>query len=415
MEGRKKLENTIKKILQTTCIKKNSIDELQKIFYNTREYPSGKSSEILLGIRSLNSLSVEELFWLSDVLNIFYKNSSASPKISIDDFFTNVEKTKFKNSKWIPEDSSIYPIIFDNLLQVNQDQWVGVVNTDTLLQLYNEQIINYNKNTQRNLVRKTVNGVTTYKINIKRKSVNEIRDLMSKHLFISNDISLNLNLDNDELDYEVYENKIVLKAGQLDIIDGYHRFRALIMEKQANPDFEYTMIVNFMNFSETKANSFIAQEDKRNKIDKQYSRSLDTNNPTFLVVDRLNDDVSSYLYGYIGTGLLIEKSFLFALIDSSFEIKERKEAMKVFKLLKNIFNNLIDDEIIELNNINPAVLSIIVRGSSKCNLDEIKSIELIKKGLNQITSLDQHRCELKRVNKPFLNMLDDFIEKVERS
>lgn len=412
MTNKRELQITLSKILTQTCMKKINVTSIQRILLDKRKMPMSISNEMLIGIRSIDTLTDEEMYWLVTALNEFRVHLEAGARydsIILDRYFSNQEHTRYKNSEWKKKENNIYPIEFDNLIKVTDDQWVGVLSADRLLNLYNNQIINYNTSTQRNpIVQITANGVRV-KPNLVKKSVEEIKGLMHKDLFIPNDISLNLNLDNDELEYEINENNIVLYNGQLDIIDGYHRFRGIILEKIENPNFTYNTVVNFMNFDEQKACRFIAQEDKRNKINKQYVRSLDATNPVHLVVSRLNEDSGSYLYGCIGQNrLLIDSSYLFALIEYSFKIKDRKDAMGVAKHLKAIFNDLIDNDSIKLEQIDEVTLAIIVRCASYSS-NVLECINKINSALDKKDEFDQKRLERKRVNKPLMTYLDKML------
>lgn len=410
MINKNDLYEQINNRLRRYCIQKENINHLQKILMQQHQYPFSKSAEILMGIKPLKKISEQELYWLTDTLNAFKQEKGITyfDQIHLDNFFSNSEKTSYKNSLYIEEKNEIYPIIFDNLIRVSVDQWVGVLDVDTINNLYNAQIINYNKNTQRNLLMRVQNGVETYHINLKQKSVNEIKESLHKQVFIPNDISFNLNLDNEELEYDISDTSITIYKGQVDIIDGYHRFRAMIKEKEENPEFKYNTIINIMNFDEMKANNYIAQQDKRNKIDKQFVKTLDANNPIYLTIARLNEDATSYLYGYIGRGLLIDKVYLFGLINESYKIQDRREAMAVARYIKTVINALIDNEALELEKITPAQLAIIIRGCSRFN-NEMESIKLIEKGLKHIDQLGEDRFKTKRVNKPLIKYLDSFV------
>ena len=91
---------------------------------------------------------------------------------------------------------------------------------------------------------------------------------MSKGEFVPNALTLNLNVDDPEVDFDIVGSELILNSGKFDIIDGFHRFRAAINTKIKNPDFQFNFILNIMNFTEDKACQYIEQEDKRNKISK---------------------------------------------------------------------------------------------------------------------------------------------------
>ena len=151
--------------------------------------------------------------------------------VNLENYFTKEEIKAYSNSSYKQEKKEIFPITIPNCIEVNPgEQWVTTMTARTLDELNEMQLINYNKNTQRNLTKKKIGNRYEYGITLKQKSVKEISELMKQGRFISNDITLNLNWEDPNLDFE-YDpetNTIILNNGKFDIIDGYHRFRAII-------------------------------------------------------------------------------------------------------------------------------------------------------------------------------------------
>lgn len=318
---------------------------------------NGRTLQLINGNEdSLNVASVEELYWLCSALNL-----ALDGKVSFDEFFTSNEVGLYKNSKQKREDEELYPVVFKNVLQVANDQWVTTINVDELFSLYKKQLVNYNKNTQRPTRRKEVNGLVEYKIAISRKSIKEIKKLMQNSLFIPNALTFNINMDNADNDFSYGNGKLELLSGVFDIIDGFHRYKSLIDCKIENPAFNYNMVLNIVNFTEEKAGTYIAQEDKRNKINKSVVKTMDANNPINRVIQRLNDDGSSYLRGQIGrTGNYpVNSSWLFEAISKCYrEINTRQDEIALIKRLREAFNSVIEEDLFEKNFLGVAVVVI---------------------------------------------------------
>lgn len=418
MVNRKELEKKLRDILTSGKIPKNGMNRILDSLARNHDMLAGASNEYLLGMKDLSEATIEELFWITDAISVYLNREfddldvSRKEMVDLKDYFSNTELVSYKKSKVLVIEEDIYPIVFENVIQVNEDQWVCVVDVNFLYELYKRQIINYNKNTQRPLTKKVVNGVETYKITLKNKSVKEIKNLLMKSLFISNDISLNINLDNPEVEFSYEQNSIVLHAGQLDIIDGYHRFRGMMLAKTEDENFNYNFIVNIMNFDENKACTFIAQEDKRNKINRQYSRSLDSTNLANTVVKRLNEDPSSYLCGSIGKNgdNAISSVYMFSLIDGSFSIKDMKDVLKTTKYLKEVFNILIEENTDLLEDVHSEKkLAIIIRGASKCPGDIENALHIIKSAFDREEELDERKFKRGLVNKSLFNEIDKIL------
>lgn len=318
---------------------------------------NGRTLQLINGNEdSLNAASVEELYWLCSALNL-----ALDGKVSFDEFFTSNEVGLYKNSKQKREDEELYPVVFKNVLQVANDQWVTTINVDELFSLYKKQLVNYNKNTQRPTRRKEVNGLVEYKIAISRKSIKEIKKLMQDSLFIPNALTFNINMDNADNDFSYGNGKLELLSGVFDIIDGFHRYKSLIDCKIENPAFNYNMVLNIVNFTEEKAGTYIAQEDKRNKINKSVVKTMDANNPINRVIQRLNDDGSSYLRGQIGrTGNYpVNSSWLFEAISKCYrEINTRQDEIALIKRLREAFNVVIEEDLFDKNFLGVAVVVI---------------------------------------------------------
>lgn len=300
--------------------------------------------QYVLGVRKFSDMKDEELFWIVDSLNSFKEFE----KIPVEKYFSDLEIRKFSSSKYIYKTKEKYPIVIENILQVADDQWISVVDVNFLKDLYDKQLIIYNPNTQRELKKHIRQGGIYYTININNKSVNEIKGLLKSGQFIPNDLSFNLSLDNPKVNYDIRKNEFVILGGQLDIIDGFHRFKAAMELKGEDKDFNYNFIMKIMNYTEVKANTYIAQEDKRNKISSQYSKALDNTNQTSVIVDKLNTESDSLLKGLIGKEGLspVNRTYVFNAIDCIYDTGKmtRAELLKTGQHLVEVFNDCLDND-----------------------------------------------------------------------
>lgn len=215
---------------------------------------------------------------------------------SVNKFFTKSEIETYKDYKYVAEKIEL-PIIIKNMCQVNDDQWIGTISAKNIVLMRKARFINYNENTQRTK-QKVVRGQKIYyKISVDKKSVNEIRELFEKGIYIPDEITLNIPMDEDFS----YENGTLYfrKLKHFDILDGYHRLLALTEIFINNPDFEYTMELRITNFSEEKAQQFIYQKGQKTKMLQIDSSSYNQNSISNLIVKRLNEDSGCELYGRI--------------------------------------------------------------------------------------------------------------------
>lgn len=319
----------------------------------------GKTNQLLNGTKEyISNASEEELLWLSLAIE-----SALNEKGKFANYFSEQEYGLYSKSKIKQEKEEIYPIIFKNALEVGANQWVTVININQLYELYEKQLINYNKSTQRPQRRKERNGLVEYKIFINPKSIKEITALMREKRFIPNTLTFNINI-NDPNNIADYKNgTLCLRSGNFDIIDGFHRYKSLIDCKIADPSFDYNMILSIMRFDEETASQFIAQEDKRNRISKSVIKTMDSTNLINVVIQNLNSDGRCYIRGQIGrtNDDKINSIWLFEMIDKCFSIKDMNEAVELTKYLRTVFNAIVEDKLLAYDYF---TLGIIVKAAS---------------------------------------------------
>lgn len=260
-------------------------------------------------------------------------------------YFSPIEIKDYSKSGNINSKSN-YPIEFENVIQVNDDQFITTISASKLFELYNKQIIIYNALTQRAPKVYMRDGKETYKIYVNESSVNSIKSLLLRELFIPNDLTLNIRPeDMDNIFYDRANATITIKDGTLDILDGYHRYQAIIRTILENPQFDINFILNITIFDQDKAQRFIAQQDKKNKIRSSYAKSLDNSRYETIIVKKLNEDSDSQLFhkftampsqDTLDIGKAID------VVGKAFKIQSSKECNYIEKYLCKELNNYLD-------------------------------------------------------------------------
>lgn len=263
----------------------------------------------------------------------------------------NQKKIEYFVSKDKPE---ILPYKFDNVLQINSSQWVCALDLKSVVDLFTGQLIHYNPETQRQqtIVRGSNNEIHS-KITVNHKSVKEIEELIERGLFISNFITLNVNedVDNDFV-YDTEERCFVLKKGYFDIIDGFHRFLAMKQAYTNNPNINYITGVHIVSFPTDKAKRYIVQEDKKNKINKQYIKTLDGSDLINVLIDRLNETSYCATFGNIRNDGAFNRTLLYSAINKTYgKIESRSDITKVVKELAPVINDYYDHKRLDYYNI----------------------------------------------------------------
>ena len=265
------------------------------------------------------------------------------------DYYFFPEEIKRYNRLKIKADKLKMPIRLE-MVQINEQQWVGKITAKELLLWRNAQIINYNENAQRSLRHITKNGRDFYKIALKQKAVNSIMELMDDDEFIPNTLTFNIP-DGVKYSFDKESNTfaIDLKGNKLDILDGYHRYIAISKELTKKPDLDITMEIRLVRFSESKAQQFIWQEDQKTKLVKVQSEAMNQLKLANQITQRINDDTNCDLYHHITANGIVNKGYFSQMVDKMYcKNIARKDELRVQKetvdYLVEYLNILVENE-----------------------------------------------------------------------
>jgi hypothetical protein len=362
-------------------IQKNSYykREVQKFLMKKYEYSDIEYMQYIIGAKSKDEIPDNEMYWLIDAFNNVFRTN-----MEMKTYFSDKEIVRFSSLKADYLKTDIYPIRISPVIEIAEDQWVTKISIDLLKEFYDNQLIIYNPRTQRQLKQRRRGQDVSYTIDIVSSSVKAIEGLMSKGEFVPNALTLNLNVDDPEVDFDIVGSELILNSGKFDIIDGFHRFRAAINTKIKNPDFQFNFILNIMNFTENKACQYIEQEDKRNKISKSYLASMDKSSPTNIIIDKLNNTLDSPVRSKIERAHRgeIDRATLFSLLEFILKTKNmnRSQCIKTAVFIINIL------KIVQENNpdvvFDDTTMPVVLYGSS-ISKDAYECAEKIESALGK--------------------------------
>lgn len=362
-------------------IQKNSYykREVQKFLMKKYEYSDIEYMQYIIGAKSKDEIPDNEMYWLIDAFNNVFRTN-----MEMKTYFSDKEIVRFSSLKADYLKTDIYPIRISPVIEIAEDQWVTKISIDLLKEFYDNQLIIYNPRTQRQLKQRRRGQDVSYTIDIVSSSVKAIEGLMSKGEFVPNALTLNLNVDDPEVNFDIVGSELILNSGKFDIIDGFHRFRAAINTKIKNPDFQFNFILNIMNFTENKACQYIEQEDKRNKISKSYLASMDKSSPTNIIIDKLNNTLDSPVRSKIERAHRgeIDRATLFSLLEFILKTKNmnRSQCIKTAVFIINIL------KIVQENNpdvvFDDTTMPVVLYGSS-ISKDAYECAEKIESALGK--------------------------------
>lgn len=298
LKDKKALELYLEKQCDRIVVDNDKCKSIYNYANETYEIPKGIVSDLISKRMAMSNTSEFVLFILLDSLNHVLRESM-NDILGVDNFYTMQEAKYYRTSKYEVEKIK-FPLVF-KMVQVDNDQWIGKINVSTLMKLRQAQLINYNVNTQRVLQKIVKGDKETYKISLNQKSVSEIRKSFEEGNFISNVITLNIPLDSEsDFYYDSDSSSLIIKSLEsFHILDGYHRFVAIGQIWDLNNNFEYQMELRLTHWDETKAKTFIWQDNKKTFMKKVDRESFNLNNEANIIVERLNNNVFCNMKGLI--------------------------------------------------------------------------------------------------------------------
>lgn len=343
--------------------------ELEKQF----EVPSSFAFDILACKIPVNKLNEFELFIFMSIIE---------PQ-AIGKYFTQREIEKYSRSKFKYEKIT-FPLRY-KAVKIAEDQWLCSLTVKQLMHLRDAQLIFYNENTQRKMQHVVDGGTDTYQIAINQSQVRAIEKSLKESKYIPDTLTLNLWDYNETAEFYYNEEScelVIESLNHFDIIDGYHRYLAMSNVYNLENNFDYSIELRIVNFTEGKAQQFIWQEDQKTKMKKIDSESYNQYNGGNQVITRLNSDANCNLMGLMGrSGNVVDVGIFSQMINSTFfynakDSEKKKLVVEVSKSLKDVINNLTehDSSLLEKQWDNNLVISLIC-----CSYSRVLNIETIIK------------------------------------
>ena len=273
--------------------------EFQKIVLECLDkynIPIDVTTDLLAFRKSINEFGEKGKYIAFCILNVMQDQGYS---ISLNQYYTDTELKYFSREKYNNDKNIKFPIRF-KCVKVTDDQYIGTIDAQTLVNLGWNDLIRYNIETQRTM-RRIVRGETVqYRIAIDKNALREIKEMFKAGTYIPNTITLNIPEGEGDFYYNEKTSELVINhIDKFDITDGYHRYQALISVITEDPEFNCQLELRIQNFGIDKADSFIWQEDKKTKMKKVDSESYNMNESANRVTKRVNDASDSNLHGLI--------------------------------------------------------------------------------------------------------------------
>ena len=387
---------------------------------DTYDIPRTITSDYISMRLPLEQASEFILFCLLDGIEKVTEKS----KTDVDKYFTMQEFKTYKNSKY--EVNNIkFPLRF-KMIQVSEDQWIGKIDTKTLMQLRMAQLINYNVNAQRTMQKIVKGEKEIYKITINKETVSSIRELFVKNVYIPTPFTLNVPIDSDSnFYYDEDKCELVFKSiDAFDISDGYHRYvtSCAIHDDDKEGTFNYNMELRIVNFSDDKVKQFIFQEDQKTKMRKVDSNSYNMNRASNIVVTRLNESPMCNLQGLISRnqgivnfGYLSDFVNYFYFKNITNKEKEKSIIITAIKELTDNFNMITeyDSVYLEKRYSFKQLAAIMCMFNYFKDKDKKHMLKIMQKVIKKTEQLDNKKFYSKSPKKSMMNDIEEIIKEIE--
>lgn len=274
---------------------------------------------------------------------------------------------EFMSNEKIVEETVTLPIEFDNMVQIAADQWIGKITVQELMKLKKARLINYEEGEQRGYKRMKSGSMEIWKPFVSNKNVKEIKESMERGEYIPDPMTLNMP-EGSVFKYNSGTLTVIsMPKGMFNLDDGYHRYLAMSQIYDFDQSFDYPMELRLVNFSNSKANRFIYQQDQKTQMRKVLSDSYNPDALPNKIVNFIKNDSGCYVSSMIGrNGASINEAVLAKLINHYFitsPIKREDEMSFVLKTkndLKQKFNAIAEQNEIFLRKYPDDLLMIVM-------------------------------------------------------
>lgn len=282
-----KINGTLAKALNEELLRKNINPNLTGLLFN--------------GMKDIIDLNNNELILLSKVFYNYFKDNDLKPS----NYFSDKDLINYETN--IKEHyESISLVELNNTIKINDTSYVAFVGAEMLYNMYESNIIVYNKETQRSpKIRVLGKNYIVKQISLNKNAVKEIANEMLNETYESDLIIFNvLQLPNNVPNISYDNGTLYIKPNLnvededftcINVIDGMHRLSALVnavaklkKDKKEIPS-SMGLIVKIIVRDIEGAKRVVTQSFKRSATDKDFLKSLEANDYTKLADAFINN------------------------------------------------------------------------------------------------------------------------------
>jgi hypothetical protein len=352
LDSKKEVINIINNIL--IAENKKIYPVFQSELIETGKMTNGEIQQIIGLVTDLNDVRTEILIWLYS--SILKYHNDIPP---LDHFFEQ-EEIKQAEIFQIKRIESQFPLrlkILDKLDPYHEDYLISL-SIKQINSLQENGIFKLNVEMQRESEITTYNGQLISHISYDDDRSREIGDDMASYNYRSDTIRLILIIDGEEK-YNIKDNDVIIRTGNIALIDGNHRVKGLEYGLLKNEDIELKLPVIFTIGTVQDGQIIINQSEKRQPLNKEFLKTYD-NAPETNIVKKLKlSDELDKVYKFCKTPQEISKNAGFVIegilidyIKKYYNTKNisKKQQDVIRDWLIGFFNTIADFFNIDFNN-----------------------------------------------------------------
>lgn len=399
-------ENQLREVLRLAIADIDSkprtvLIRLKDMMWQMFGFTPGETASIVSGKIPVELMQRDTMFKITRVLHELMQHIDTDfnfRELEVEKYFTEKECDEY--SIKIDRSQADEEIVITQWNKVADDQYSCVISSEDIYNWVNQNKVQYNPETQRDMeIKETKNG-TIKVVKVFPEALKEIVESMKSGNYISDALTFNINIDKYLPPKETKAGLVIPKESVIDCIDGFHRLNAMTLVRAQDSEWQQNFVIILTLFDKNKAVKYILQQDKKNHLsDKQVTES-DQNDAANFIIEKLNKPTSNfYLKGSLSVIIytlnkIISKTFKTKRMTTSEDIQE---TVKLYNYIEKNLNELIEDKNYFGKEFSKSEWFIYLNVLSYCREKDMNFVETINK-----LPIDKLMNEINITNEPIL-------------
>lgn len=222
----------------------------------------------------------------------------ANVDLKLEEWFTEVEVDNiqsYKHESEVENDEISFPLTLQNVELLKTDVYQVALPETFIARMRKYYLLKYNFDLQRDPILIKRGGKTRKKMNLNKKNIREIEELVLEGKLMPTAMVYNCTpysgLNNQELIYDEKTRELTINEGTvMNILDGTHRTFGIYGAYKKNPNLKNKVTVLLTNFTDEEAKLFQVQLSKQTRINTTRIAQLEAPTLSSRIVNTLNNE-----------------------------------------------------------------------------------------------------------------------------